>query len=420
MHLTLIILASLLLYPGSSLLAKDSARYDLSYYSTTDLAQAHARRSAIVAALGPELGARLRVVRSDSGFAVVYRRRGNAEGARNAAANHSRILTARGMGAASVVAAKDWVEVAKGAKLPAPAAQPASPPPPPQAPQPQSEAKAPATETALIDSNQRQWLESMIEARIKSLRRDGHLAADERTAWSVYDFTTGEKLVEINADIKLQAASLIKPFVVLAYLHQVDQGKLKYDDLARRHMVRMIQHSDNRSTNWALKRLGGPAATSRILKASYGRILKGLELVEAIPRGGRTYRNKASAADYSRFLLALWKDELPRSDEIKRLMALPKRDRISTNTEVPEDNEVLSKTGSTRHLCGDMGLILARSPDGTEYPYALIGIIEKKSAARNYLRWLRSRGNIIREVSSLIYRTLGERHGFAPTRLAAR
>jgi len=178
----------------------------------------------------------------------------------------------------------------------------------------------------------------------------------------------------------------------------------------------MVQHSDNAATNWAMRRLGGPVAVQRLLKSRFGSMLQDMEIVEYIPRGGRTFRNKASARDYGRFLLALSKAELPGSAEIKRLMALPKRDRLTTGTSLPDDTEVYSKTGSTSHLCGDMGVVTAKGPDGRQYAYTVIGIIEKKHAARHYGSWLRSRGDVIREISGMVYGMIGSLHGFSPAR----
>lgn len=257
---------------------------------------------------------------------------------------------------------------------------------------------------------------SMIDSHLRQLRRQGRISSDERTAWSIYDFTTGEKLAEINADIKLQAASMIKPFVALAFMQKVEEGKLRYDPGSRAQLERMVQHSNNAATNWAMRKLGGPAAVQRQLKGRYPDMLRDMEIVEYIPRGGRTYRNRSSARDYGRFLLALWKDELPGSTEIKRLMALPKRDRLTTGTNLPEDTEVYSKTGSTSHLCGDMGVLTAKGPDGRQYAYTIIGIIEKKHAARHYSRWLRSRGDVIREISGMVYGMIGTMHGFSAVR----
>ena len=378
---------------AAPLQAGAKALFDVSYFSNSDLPAVLARKKAVAAALGPRVAKGLRVVQTDGGYSVVYLRHGYASGARVTAAAHSRILRRKGLGSAVSVAARSWVEVtADGAR------------------QPQSPAQAKETEAA--QAAERQSLESLIDERVKQLRREGLLASDERTAWFIYDFTTGEKLVEINADLELQAASLIKPFVALAYMHAVKDGRFAYDDQGRAVLQRMIQHSDNAATNWAMRRLGGPAAVRQLLRQNYPDLLPGLELVEYIPPDGRTYRNRASAQDYSRFLLALWKDELPGSGEIKRLMALPKRDRLSTGVPLPEGTGVFSKTGSTSHLCGDMGVLLAKGADGRQYPYTVIGLIEKKHAARHYLRWLRARGNVIREISGLAYRTIGKMHGF--------
>ncbi|MDE2291736.1 MAG: serine hydrolase, partial [Elusimicrobia bacterium] len=306
-----------------------------------------------------------------------------------------------GLGAAAPVRARGWVELDAAGHEHAPSA-------------------AEAKRLSALDSKEKQSLESLLDGRVKQLRGEGRLSPDERTAWTVYDFTTGEELVSINEDVRLQSASLVKPFLALAYFHEVEARRLRYDRRAREKMTLMIQRSDNRAADWVMRRLGGPARVQRLLKHTYPSMLKDLQIVEYIPRSGRTYRNKASARDYSRFLLALWRDALPGSKEIKRLMGLPKRDRIYSGTDLPEDTGVMSKTGSTRHLCGDMGVLEARTADGREYPYAIVGLIEKRAPARHYIPWLRSRGNVIRDISGLVYRSIGQLHGFAPGELAAR
>jgi beta-lactamase class A len=382
------------LFLPAPLRAEARPHFDVSYLSSADLAAVRARKKAVADALGPRVTKDLRVVQAEGGYALVYLRHSDASGARGTASAHSRILRRRGLGSAVPVEARQWIEVTDDGARKA-----------------QSPSQAKQTEAA--QAAERQSLESLIDGRVKQLRREGRLASDERTAWFVYDFSTGEKLVEINADLELQAGSLIKPFVALAYMHAVKEGLFTYDDQSRLYLQRMIQHSDNAATNWAMRRLGGPVAVQKLLRKSYPELLPGLELVEYIPADGRTYRNKASAQDYSRFLLALWKEELPGAAEIKRLMALPKRDRLSTGVPLPEGTEVYSKTGSTSHLCGDMGVLLAKGPDGRQYPYTVIGLIEKQHRARNYLRWLRARGNVIREISGLAYRVIGKMHGFA-------
>lgn len=251
-----------------------------------------------------------------------------------------------------------------------------------------------------------------IERYIKSLRADGKIRPSERTAWVVYDLTTETKLASINEDARLQAASMIKPYLALAFFHRVQAGQLVYGAKSRRNMELMIQKSDNDSTNWVMAQTGGPAATARLLEANYPDLCRRMRLVEYIPKGGRTYRNLGSAADYARFLIRLWKRDLPHAEEMLRLMALPGIDLLYTRARrVPEGTQVFNKTGSTAMCCGEMGILVAAGPDGRDYPYLLVGIIE--SRVRNgatYTRWISSRANVIREVSNLTYLAIKERH----------
>ncbi len=252
-------------------------------------------------------------------------------------------------------------------------------------------------------------LEGEVERLVEGFRRRGRVRPDERTSWSVYDFTSGRKLVSINEDEPYEAASLIKPLVALAFFDAVGRRRQRYGPAERRRMEAMLHRSDNAAANWFLRRLGGPAAVHRLLKARYGGLLSDLRLVEYIPRGGRTYRNKASAHDYSRFLYALWNGDLPGSNEIKRYMGLPNRDRLAS---LPSGIAVFDKTGSTSRLCGEMAILVAPGPGDRTYPYILIGMIQKDGKAPRYGDWIRRRGDVIRAVSKLVYRDISRRHGF--------
>lgn len=254
-------------------------------------------------------------------------------------------------------------------------------------------------------------LETQIDRYIKSLRAKGVIRSNERTAWIVYDFTTGKKLASINEGTPLQAASMIKPFLALAFFHQVKAGKLVYGSTSRRHMEQMIQKSNNDSTNWVMRQVGGPSATKALLNRHYPSLSQGVSLVEYIPAGGRTYRNRASASDYSKFLYSLWNGNLPSSKEILRIMNLPGNDRLYTDAKrVPPGTRVYNKTGSTAMCCGDMGILVARGRDGRSYPYTVIGIIESGSRNKAYGSWISRRADVIREVSNLSYLAMKKRH----------
>ena len=253
-------------------------------------------------------------------------------------------------------------------------------------------------------------LQQRINSYIGNLRRHGIIHADEKTAWSVYDFKKREKLVSINENSAYQCASMIKPFIALAYFYKCkyDHKHYYYPNSVRKKMEAMIRYSDNHATNFFIRLLSEkpkqqrPREVEKILKRNAPGIFQQTRIREYIPHNGRTYRNKASARDYSRFLYALWHNELPHSHELKRLMGLHNSDRMSTGVNiVPSITKVYDKTGTTARLCGDMGIMEAVGRDGHRYPYTFIGIIEKQHRAKNYGQWARSRSNVIRSISSI-------------------
>ncbi len=272
-----------------------------------------------------------------------------------------------------------------------------------------------------VFADHRGALNQQVNSYVQKLRRTGRVPADEITAWSVYDFTTGQKLVSINENRPLQAASMIKPFLAQAYFfrHQENQWRYPYDRQVRLKMQAMIRDSDNAASNFFINRVGGnrpvnqrPREVERVLKRYAGGIFQQTSIVEYIPKNGRTYRNKASAHDYSRFLYAMHHDRLPHASEIMHYMGMPSRNRIR-DAVLPADVKLYHKSGTTAHLCGDMGLLVARDCNGKPCPYTFIGIIQKNRRARNYGAWMRDRGNVIREVSALVYDCMRRRLNLA-------
>jgi beta-lactamase class A len=395
----LFILSCLAVIPTSTLADN---YFDVSYLWHHDAGSIEEYREQVAKILGPSMAKRLKIVVKDGLYGLIYDRHGDHAGAQKVARSHSKILSSRGLEAAGVVLAEDWYSTGNG-RIASTQSKPVV-----TAGVPRSKMTSTQRVKEIRD------LELAVENYIKGLRRKGKIADDERTGWAVYDFTTGEKLVTINEDVQFQAASLIKPFIAAAFFHLAEEGRLIYGSKSRRYMERMIQQSHNPSTNWVMRQVGGPNAVEQILKQHYPGIFRDVHFVEYIPANGRTYLNKASVHDYNRFLYAVWKDEIPHADEIKRLMSLPGADRIYTGArELPKGTEVYNKTGSTARLCGDMGILNIEGPDGKRYPYTIIGIIEKQQPARNYTSWIRSRGNVIRNVSNIIYKGIAQHHAIA-------
>jgi beta-lactamase class A len=391
--------------------------YDVSYVWSRNIDGVRDYRKQVAGVLGPDVAKDLKVVTRDSLIGLVYVRHGDSAGATRVAKSHTRLLRAQGLDAASPIRSGNWTLVGDaGASRSAAASSAAAGSSGVGMTKTATAPSAmPASRRSSMTSTERTReihnLEAAVEDYINRLRKDGKLDPDERTGWSVYDFTTGEKLVTINEDEQFQAASLVKPFIAAAFFYKVRKGELSYNRESRRHMEQMIQHSNNASTNWVTRKVGGPQAVQRILKQQYPGIFQEIHLVEYIPAGGKTYRNKASVHDYSRFLYALWKEDIAGASEIKRLMALPGTDRIYTGVRaVPKGTRVYNKTGSTARVCGDMGILNVKGQGGKWYPYTVIGIIEKEQNATNYTSWIRSRGDIIRHVSSIVYESIAQNH----------
>lgn len=380
--------------------------YNVSYGRGPNLAALTERYRTIYRYLGAEVGKDLFIEKSDNGtFTLIYRRQADQQSTMTVARRHAKLLARIRLSASITREENNEVVFGESSLLDHEEKAANTAPSPAEALPVQSAEvdKKSVDETVACSTS---TLEEQLEEYITELRHKGQVARDEKTGWLVIDLTRGETLVEINVDNPYQAASMIKPFIALAYFHRLKDGKLHYGPQSHRKMAAMIQHSNNSATNWILRQVGGPRAAQKILRTHYSHLLQETSIVEYIPSGGRTYRNKASAKDYGRFLVALWRNQLPHSKELRRLMALPGRDRLYWGTPIPQGTLIYNKTGTTAKLCGDMGILAPRAENGRRYPYVVVGIIEKQRKTRNYGRWAMSRGNVIRQVSSMIYQAM--------------
>ncbi len=251
-------------------------------------------------------------------------------------------------------------------------------------------------------------LQRQLNRLVNQQRSEGRISHHERTAWTVFDFQTRDKLVSINATRYMQAASMVKVFVALAYFFLNEQAphKYPYTGHERHLMERMLVKSSNHATNTLMEMCKGPANVQRLCQLATKHHFRRLHIVEYIPAGGRTYRNRVSADDYNRFLSKLWHDELPHASEIKRIMSIKNHDRITTEI-MPLNTRVYDKTGSTGMLCGDMGII-ETGPNNCAYTF--VGIIERSRKANNYPRWITERSRAMREASELVYQFMQRRY----------
>ncbi|HLD05304.1 MAG TPA: serine hydrolase [Candidatus Nanoarchaeia archaeon] len=387
--------------------------------------------------LGSKVGRNLFIEETDQeNFVLVYKRLGDRDSTLDVARKHTAILRSQGIeasitreelrevvyGESAFLHEKEPQDLPHPILIPRPApSQPHSvptprptrphskplPTPPVHRPAPPRRG-APESPAHRIASS---GLEDSVEQYVSRLRSRGGLKDNEATSWLVYDLTTGQDLVTINADRSRQCASMFKPFVALAYFHQVKKGKERYDAKTKRLMERMINNSSNSATNQLMRRLGGARHVDEILSQNYGHLLPDTEIVESIPPGGRAYRNTASPNDYRRFLEAMWKDQLPYAPEIKRIMSLPggTRERIR-GSQVPSGTIVYHKTGTTGLAVGDMGILSFKGKNGRRYPVIVVGVAQRDHKNDSTGIWGSRVTRSIGGVSDLVYQEMKGRY----------
>ena len=266
-------------------------------------------------------------------------------------------------------------------------------------------------------------LEPRMDAFIKDLKRSRHLNPTDEISITVYDIDHSRKFAGINEDVRRMAASTIKDYVMLAVFHEVKSGNLKYTAKVKGLVESMISYNrgladGNHSANVLIDMLGGTQGVNQILRGNY-KFFNETRTVEHIPTNARTYRNTTSTHDLSIFYNQLWVGNLPYANEMKRILSLPKHDRIFDGTCIPSGTRVLNKTGTVYGLVADSGILVMKDDKGKTHPYIINVIIEDKTKPHSKDRngsagWIKYRSDIIRELSEGAYDFLYQLHTGKP------
>lgn len=224
----------------------------------------------------------------------------------------------------------------------------------------------------------------------------------------VIDLKANRLIASVEANKKRMAASLIKPFVMLAVYEDMSSGRLKKTRRLEKLLRRMIVVSNNWATNKLVSILG------------HGNMKKGLRrvnqiiseykfthtrMVEKIPPGGKTYRNYTNARDLSRFFYLLYHQKLvsPYYCKLmeKKFLAV-RTSRVRTRFLRKDKVPVADKTGFVCGLNGDAGIIFLSNsfPTGHDYIFVFLAENLKKPRGR---RWCRQKTRVIRRLSNRIY-----------------
>lgn len=253
-------------------------------------------------------------------------------------------------------------------------------------------------------------LQDMVENEIIHLKAIRRLLPGDEISLQVYDLNAKKMLADINGNVIRNAASLIKVYVLLAVYEAISRQELQETPEIEHYLYRMIAISDNEATNHLIHVLGKGDALKGImvinaLTRKFG--FSGTTLRELIPEGGKTYENRTSVADTTRFYRLLYEQKLisPQySQKMNDILQKNIHDRIKTLQIKQDGVAVADKTGYVRGLNGDCGIVYQKGLN-SGCDYALSVIIENKSRPSDGA-WGKKKSAVIRYLSDRIYQTL--------------
>ena len=254
-------------------------------------------------------------------------------------------------------------------------------------------------------------LHEAVEQEIQYLRNSRRLQLGDEISIQIFDLADNKMLVDINGDQIRNAASVIKPYVMLAVYEQIARQELNETPDITRQVYRMITVSDNHATNTLIRHLGQGDYQQGIviinaLSRKYG--FQQTLVRELIPDGGKTYANRTSAADATLFFKLLYEQKLVNphySQKMTDVLLKNVHHRIKTQQIKQDGVAVADKTGYVRGLNADCGIVYQKNPQGKGHDYVLSIFIENKGRPADG-SWGRRKSAVIRYLSDRIYQNL--------------
>lgn len=248
-------------------------------------------------------------------------------------------------------------------------------------------------------------VDRLVHECIAELREQGTLLPSDKTSVLVYGLQSDKHFVRINVDEQRMAASLIKPFVMLAAYHKIAKGKKSRKKLEE-DIGKMIIHSDNNATNRVMKFVGGPGEVDRIAKL-HG--FNKTRVVEYIPSGGRTYRNKTSARNLSALLWKLHNGNLVSTAYSQKMLGHLDRyttSRLAALQGSLDIDDLAGKTGFVGGLNGEATRVTYATASGPKH-YTFVAMVEnpamKSAGAGKKQRWGKATSRVIRSIFQTVH-----------------
>ncbi len=276
---------------------------------------------------------------------------------------------------------------------------------------PKAESVIPLAATVRPAANGDSPIHETVEQEIQYLKNNQRLQPGDDISVQIFDLVENKMLVDINGDKVRNAASLIKPYVMLAVYEQISRQELNETPDISRQVHRMITVSDNQATNTLIRHLGqgdnqqGIVVVNALVR-KYG--FQQTAVRELIPDGGKTYANRTSAADATLFFKLLYEQKLVNphySQKMTDILLKNVHDRIETHQIKQDGVAVADKTGYVRGLNADCGIVYQKNQQGKGHDYVLSIFIENKNRPADG-SWGRRKSAVIRYLSDRIYHNL--------------
>ena len=184
--------------------------------------------------------------------------------------------------------------------------------------------------------------------------------------WSIYvkNLKTGET-IEINADARMYAASLIKLFAMGSAYDRAKAGKLQVSPQFNHQMTEMITVSSNRAFDDILGKVGRNTMNRWIKKNGYSGTVAAHGLVQNMLSDTPSRGNMTTARDCGLFLEAVYRGKCVSAKYSKTMLNLLKRQtrRWKIPAGLPAGTVVANKTGETFDYNHDAAIIYTKNCD---------------------------------------------------------
>lgn len=247
-------------------------------------------------------------------------------------------------------------------------------------------------------------LETQIDYFVKLARKRSILSSNDKTSFLVHDLSNDSSIVDINGRTPHMAASLIKPFVMVAAYEKFHKAG-SVDTTVKADIDIMIKYSSNSATNRVIDYVGGLKAVQKSID-SYS-FNHHTQIVENIPRDGRTYKNKTSATDLAALLKNIHAGKIistTASQEMMTILDGYHYSRISAMVMPLKGVKALAgKTGYVYGLNGESAIIDFEK-NGTKMPFIFTSLVENTTKPYSKKRegyWATSTKNVISYAAKL-------------------